>query len=341
MSTDERRLRLLLWAYPRGYRRRHGTEIVTTLLEMAEAGDGRATTGHMLHLVACGIRQRLRLPRRPLAVVAAVLAAVAVGGLGTVAGTWLGWQTAASVPSTAEAGALTSAAAGLPWPSVDPWRTAMSGPGVNSLISGTGTYDAARVRTALTAAGWRIGTFTEATEGIVVDVMTPEETTVPMRDLRFTATKDGLSLNGETSTVVGGARYGIDGRTDLRLDITADNNGAVRPLTIAGLLLGALTGWLAAAALTYRRPRRWATSVLAAIALAGTGVPAFVAYCKTYQVMVYDTHAPNQYIADSPSDHIPPALTLVSAIIAVLALAGAAFSARRTEPAPSPLRTSA
>jgi hypothetical protein len=248
MRTDERRLRLLLRAYPRAYRRRHGTEIVTTLLEAAEAGGGRLGFGQALHLVACGVRQRFRLPRRPLALIAAVLAAVALGGLGTVAGTWLGWQTAATVPSTAEAGALATAATGLPWPSVEPWRTAMGGPGVNSLISGTDTYDAGRVR------------------------------------------------------------------TDLRLDITADANGAIRPLTIAGLLVGALAGWLVSAALTYRRPRRWPVSALSAVALAATGVPAFVACCKTY------------------SDGIPPTLVLVTLAVAVLGLAGATVASRRGEP---------
>jgi hypothetical protein len=43
---------------------------------MAESGRGRPTTAQALHLVACGVRQRFRLPAgRPLTVVAAVLAA--------------------------------------------------------------------------------------------------------------------------------------------------------------------------------------------------------------------------------------------------------------------------
>src|SRR5262245_26491830 len=109
-ARHERRFRRLLWAYPGDYRRRHGAEIVTTLLEMAEAGQSRLSVGPALHLVACGIRQRFRLPRRPFPVLAAVLAAVALGALGAVSGTWLGWQTAAPVPSVGDAGALSSAA---------------------------------------------------------------------------------------------------------------------------------------------------------------------------------------------------------------------------------------
>jgi hypothetical protein len=322
VDVNERHLRRLLWAYPRAYRRRHGAEILTTLLE---AGAGRPGFGESLHLIACGVRQRFRLPRRPLAVLAAVLAAAALGGLGTVAGTRLGWLTAARVPSVASAGALTTAAAGLPWPSVERWRTAMGGPGVNSVISGRGTYDAGRVRSALVGAGWHIDTFTESTGGIVVGVTTPQQTTVPMRDLRFTASRHGLSLNGETTTVTGGAAYGIDGQTDLRLDITADATGAIRPLTIAGLPAGALTGWLMTAALTYGRPRRRLASALSAVALLATGVPAFVAYCHTYQVLIYDTHAPNQYITDTPADGIPPSLILAALTVA----AGAAMLSRR------------
>ena len=53
--------RRLLWAYPRAYRQRHGAEIVTTLLDLAEAGR-RPGLGLRAHLVLCGLRQRFRLP---------------------------------------------------------------------------------------------------------------------------------------------------------------------------------------------------------------------------------------------------------------------------------------
>jgi hypothetical protein len=265
--SAERYYRRLLWAYPGAYRRRHGAEIVTTLLEMAEDRPGRPTAGQTLHLVACGLRQRFRLPtRRPLAWVVALLAAVALGAPGATAGTWLGWQTAARVPSWSETSVLTTAAAGLPWASVERWTTAMNGPGVNSTISGTGTYDAKRVRTALTADGWQITRFTEQDEKFAVEppitkinlsggreLLTLDPgTNVPAKEAQFVATKDGLTLTGGTDTVIGGAQYGVDGRTSLSLDITADDPGTVRPLTIAGLLPGLLTGWLLTSAVAYR-----------------------------------------------------------------------------------------
>jgi hypothetical protein len=255
--SAERYYRRLLWAYPGAYRRRHGAEIVTTLLEMAEDRPGRPTAGQTLHLVACGLRQRFRLPaRRPLAWVVALVAAVALGAAGATVGTWLGWQTAARMPSWSETSVLTTATAGLPWASVERWTTAMNGPGVNSTISGTGTYDAERVRSALTADGWRITRFTEQDEKFAVEppitkikvsggrdvvVLDPGKN-VPAKQAQFVATRDGLTLTGGTDTVIGGAQYGVDGRTFLSLDITADDTGAVRPLTIAGLLAGVLTG---------------------------------------------------------------------------------------------------
>lgn len=339
-GLHERRYRRLLWAYPSGYRREHGVEIVTTLLDMAEAGHGRPTAGQTLHLVACGIRQRFRVPRRVLAVSAAVLSAATLGGLGAVTGNWLAWQAAAPVPSTAEMTALTSAMTGMPRPRLEPWRTAMNGPGMISAIEGTGTYDPERVRTALIATGWQITTFEESAEVIGIGVGTPDLKKVPARALKFTATKDGLSLEGATDTIVGGKFYG---RTSLALDVTTDVTGAIRPSTVAGLLLGVLGGWLLAAALAYRirmagGSNRWTASCLTALALIAAAVPAFVAYCEAYQIMVYDVHNPNQYVAYSISDTIPMSVVLIGAGVAALALVAAVRVAdRRSEPELTPV----
>jgi hypothetical protein len=88
-------------------------EMVTTLLEMAEAGRSRPGAG--LHLVLAGVRQRLRLPtRRPLAWAGALVAAVVLGAFGAAAGTWAGWQTAASVSHDGELRALNAALTGMP-----------------------------------------------------------------------------------------------------------------------------------------------------------------------------------------------------------------------------------
>jgi hypothetical protein len=317
-------LRLLLRAYPRAYR----AEILTTMLD---AGSDRPGFGDALHLVACGLRQRFRLPRRPRPVFAALLAAVMLGAFGAVTGTWLGWQTAASAPTPAAAGALTSAAAGLPHPSIETWRTAMGGPGVDSTISGQGAYDPSRIRTALTADGWHITRFATTTGRVVVGPLTNPWTTTPVHESQFKATRAGLTLTGD-SVRADAAHADLNG---LSLNITADPDAAIRPVTIAGLVVGALLGWLVTAALTYRRPpRRWPASVLTAVALAAAVLPAVVAYGRTYKVMVYDTHAPNQYVADIPTDHISPVLTVAALLLTVLAVVGASVAFRRSVPRP-------
>lgn len=58
MTGLERRYRWLLWAYPRGYRRRYGDEMVTTLLEMAAPGQARPARADVVDLIRDGLRQR-------------------------------------------------------------------------------------------------------------------------------------------------------------------------------------------------------------------------------------------------------------------------------------------
>jgi hypothetical protein len=110
----ERHYRRLLFAYPRSYRRQHGTEIVTTLLEMAEPGRRRPAAGEAWHLLASGVRQRFRVPRRPFAVLAALLIAVTLAAFGATAGSWAGERTLAELPAEAAANELVAIAAENP-----------------------------------------------------------------------------------------------------------------------------------------------------------------------------------------------------------------------------------
>ncbi|MEU7905422.1 hypothetical protein [Actinoplanes sp. NPDC049118] len=333
----ERRYRRLLLAYPGPYRRRHGAEIVTTLLDLAEPGRGRPAAAQALHLVACGLRQRFRLPAgRPLALVAAVLAAVAVGALGAAAGNRLGWRTATPVPSADVLRALAADAAGGSRSDVAayPWETAMNGPVLDTRVTVASAYSAERVRNALAAAGWRTTTLRETTGGIVVDITEDPYVTVPTRSVRFEATKDGLSLTGDSTTVAADARRGVEGRTDQLLGVSADESAAVRPLTVAGLLLGAVAGWLVAAAFAYRlrrggRSRRRVAAALVAAAFAAAAVPVFVLYGDLQQVLAYDSGAPGPYIVDGPGGRLPAGLAPACAVAGLLALAAALVIARR------------
>jgi hypothetical protein len=330
------RYRLLLRAYPGHYRRRRGAEIVTTLLDMAEAGR-RPGLSQLLHLVVCGLQQRFRLPAgRPLAAIAAVLAAVALGALGTAGGTWLGWQTAASVPSDTDLRTLTAATSGVnpAGVSLHRWKTEMQGPAVDTRAMGDMPYSAERVRTGLTSAGWRITSFTETTGTLVAGSATDSSTRVPMRDISFAATKDGLSLTGTSSTVIGGTEHGLDRNADQTIAVWTKETAGVLPLTIAGLVLGMLAGWLITAALAHRirqsGPGRQAgATALAAVAVAVAAVPAVDFYRGLHQVLRYDSAAPNPYNGNGPNELLPTGLVLACLAIGLLTLVAAFLVAGR------------
>jgi hypothetical protein len=334
----ERRYRRLLRAYPRAYRNHRGVEMVTTLLEMAEAGHGRPGRGQALHLVLCGLRQRFRLPAgRPLAWVAALLAALVLGAFGAAGGTWLGWRAAASVPSDRELRALNAAMTGMPAPAaVYHEVSAMKGPDAVIRADGTSDYSAERVRAALTSAGWRITSFRERGGAIVVGFENglAEVVSIPTRDCDYTAIKGGLKLRGDGSVITGGADRGMAGRASYRTDVWPREAAAVRPLTIAGLVGGALAGWLLAAAFAYRvrgsgRLRRWVATVLSTVAFAAAAVPAYAQYRDAYQVMVYPHGSPIPYLVYSPGDELPVLKWTVIALLAVVAALVAALPRRR------------
>jgi hypothetical protein len=330
----ERRYRRLLWAYPAPYRRRHGVEMVTTLLDMAESGHGRPTTAQMVHLVACGVRQRFRLPAGgSLAAAAAVLAAIVFGALGAAGGTWLSWRLAPAVPSNDAMRTMTADLVGGPRAdvAVDQWKTAMQGPVVDTRATVQSAYSADRVRTALTANGWRITTFTELQGEIVVDVSQGQ---LPTRTVRFTATKNGLTLMGDSTSVAGDDNHALGGQTLERLDVWPNETAAIRPVTVVGLLLGAVAGWLIAAALADRArrggpARRGVVTLLVVTAFAAAVAPVVDRYRDLYQLLIYDSGAPNPYAVYGPSDHFPTNVVLLCAVLGLLALAAAFFVARR------------
>jgi hypothetical protein len=72
----ERRYRRLLRGYPRSYRRAHGDDLLTTLMDAAEPVRRRPTRADMVDLARGGLRQRFRLPMGVYPMVAAVLAAM-------------------------------------------------------------------------------------------------------------------------------------------------------------------------------------------------------------------------------------------------------------------------
>jgi hypothetical protein len=102
MPSDDalaRRYRRLLWAYPGWYRRVHGGDMLTALLDAAAAG----RRGEGWRLVLDGLRCRLRVRGLVAALLAGFLSLGGAGAFAAAAG-WIAWQAAASPwPTVAQA----------------------------------------------------------------------------------------------------------------------------------------------------------------------------------------------------------------------------------------------
>ena len=116
MTTPlERRYRRLLRAYPAAYRRRHGDELLTTLLDAAGPDRVRPSRRDVVDLVRGGLRQRFRLPVGKAPVAVAVFAAFAFGALGAGTGSFLGWCTTPPLRVDASAAQIAGLAVGEPY----------------------------------------------------------------------------------------------------------------------------------------------------------------------------------------------------------------------------------
>ncbi|GAA2645152.1 hypothetical protein [Paractinoplanes durhamensis] len=260
----ERHYRRLLLSYSGHYRRRHGMEMITTMLEMAEPGRSRPSARDAWHLVASGVGQRFRLPAgRPFGWVAAVLVTMVLGVFGAAAGSWLGERTFTELPSRADAvKLLSSAVAGSGGSFIHQYR--MSGRadflGVTLFPSaprpgGPPAWTVEEARTGLAAAGWTITEFT-IHPGVNSVTCGPDERSgetcaFQTRDAAVTAERDGLVLSG-TATDWNADESGTAFDGGIHGEMYAERSAAYLPLIVAGALLGGLAGWLLTAALVYR-----------------------------------------------------------------------------------------
>ncbi|MFD0523098.1 hypothetical protein [Paractinoplanes durhamensis] len=209
--------------------------------------------------------------------------------------------------------AFNSALTGMPAPcAIYPDRSAMNGPTIRARADGVAGYSDTRLRAALTGAGWQITTFHER-HG--------DDVRAPVEWVTYRATKGGLKLDGD-------GFFDVSGSASYRTEVWPREPAVVRPLTIAGLVAGALVGWLLAVAFGFRvrgtgwRRRRAATA-LSTIALAATAVPAYEHYRDVYQVMVYQHGSPIPYIVYGTGDRIPIlgwTVIGLAAIVAALAV---------------------
>mgnify|MGYP004508984547 CR=1 FL=1 len=216
--------RLLLAAYPARLRRRHGAELITTMLEMAGPG-GTPSARDRRDVLLDGLRERFRLPAagRPFALVAAVLALFVGGALGAAAGSFAGAQAYAPLPDGRVLGEQ------------------VLEPGGNLLEDSQGRYyltvmddlpaeaeqsaAAEQVRQRLTAQGW------------TTSAVTPEGDSV-----QFRASDGGTEL----------AVWVSDWNDLVQIAGWPARPASYVPLVLGGALLGMLAGWLVAASLTHR-----------------------------------------------------------------------------------------
>ncbi|MEU3457454.1 hypothetical protein ABZ671_28195 [Micromonospora sp. NPDC006766] len=336
----ERWYRRLLWAYPIGYRRAHGQEILTMLMDSAEPGRRVPARADVVDLVRGAVRQWFRLPVGLSPVVAAVLSAVVLGAVGAATGSWLAWQTAADLPSDTAALQITETAAGAPLtaPHVNrtdhvraTWRTVdVSNP--NEQPFPNWTIEAAQAR--LRADGWTIGAGDEYTTPDYRKYQGGRPAEVHQRSL---ATRDGLVLLVAARTSVVPDSTGTKLATSVYPTAPSWEPGAI----LLGWLVGAVTGWLLTSWAAYRLRRRALPRRLAALALGLTALglvaaPSIGLYKTLGELAFTDPGvwviAPAyQWVVTNPAtEHIGGALAIGLAILALAATGRHRHTARPT-----------
>ncbi|MEV4283604.1 hypothetical protein [Actinoplanes xinjiangensis] len=338
---------------------------MTTLLEMAEPGCRRPAAGDAWHLLVSGVRQRFRVPRRPFAVLAAVLVAVTLGAFGAAAGSWAGERTFAELPSEAAATELVAIAVENPDESgpghlretIRPNR--WSEPGYADRVRLTALLEQTQpgpapmwtveqTRDRLVAAGWTITEFT-------VRPLNPASSEVPAaqepyfrnehlrRAARLTAERDGLILHGQVNDAIGPPTltrtpgvtlyFGV-----LDAAVFSHRTAQYLPLTVGGGVLGGLAGWLLLAGLSYRmrgsRSRRRTVAVLTGLALAAASLPVCVVLANAALLFwrAGDRSQPVRTLYDQllPGDSLgvgPPWLMIACVVSASVAATAAVFVA--------------
>lgn len=314
-SQLERRYRRLLLVYPAAYRRSHGDELLTALLDAADAGRTRPGRRDVLDLVRGGLRQRLRLPIGPAPATVAVLAALVFGALGAGTGSFLGWCTVPPLRADAAATQVVSLAAGEPYlggfSRDDRWQhRAANLHAVDPRYVPGWSSQAAAAR--FTAAGW---------------------TVEPDGAAAF------IAAWGDVRARVSGAVP--DGPSGSPVDVVLwlDPPAAVPAGTAAGWLAGAVGGWLLAAWTAYALlgSRSWGRRGAVAVLMSGSLLVLAVPVLHTYMLIGAGAFmGPDQWgpmppvhagFADDDAAYVP--LLGLAAIAVGCVVAGA----RRSRPA--------
>jgi hypothetical protein len=258
--------RAWLLAYPRDYRRRHGLELLTTLMDASRPERPRPDRADIVDLIRGGLRQRFRLPVGRWMLVFAILAAVIGAGTGAAAGAWAGWRgNLVALPEDSEVIRLSGLALDRSYP-VGARVQRNDQDGIPSLFVWTDTafdrWDAQAAATAIAAEGWDVGPIAT---GPYLD---------EHRRTAFIAERDGVLL-----------RYTVEYTDDVAyggVNFQPAVPWIAYLLAVAGALTAAVAVWLFIAWASYRMRRaasRWrvagvlsGVATLVALALPTLGI---------------------------------------------------------------------
>lgn len=258
----ERWHRRLLWAYPIGYRRTHGQEILTTLMDSAEPGQRRPNRADVADLLRGALRQWFRLPTGKSAVIAAVLTAMTLGAVGGATASWLAWQTTADLPSETAALQTAETLAGTPLnrPDIalmDHTQIAWRGVYVPVDSRPIPNWGIEAAQTRLQADGWALGPVRPRS-------LDPNR----LRYQTFQATRSGLLLTVHASPHSTADVSGFHLQAAINPAQPEWEPGAV----LLGWFVGAGTGWILAGWTLYQLRRRSLPRRLATFALGLTAL---------------------------------------------------------------------
>lgn len=339
--SPESRSNLLLLAYPRPYRRRHGTEIVTTLMEL-----GGPDLAEAWHLVWGGVRQRFRVNvRRPFVLAAAVLTALIAAAFGAAAGSAIATATAAGAPSLATVTGWRDNILGRPLAAgdsmVSPALNANGGIVSRGVVASAGLipgWSADEAKQRLAGQGWQVHDATLS--GMPRILRGFSFGAPPGRPVIFSAERDGVTVGVRSDAPAPGETEG-----SLTL-VVWPTTGAARPLILAGLIAGALGGWLFAAAMAYRARsgRRRVRTALNGLALLLFVMPASVLLAGAAHALgrmgmagpAYAVHGvlvPSRFTNGANWHTETEILSVAGLLVALAALALTLIPARHPEPA--------
>ncbi|MCN0180111.1 hypothetical protein [Salinispora arenicola] len=277
----ERWYRRLLWAYPIGYRRTHGQEILTTLMDSAEPGQRTPNRADVADLLRGALRQWFRLPTGIPAVATAMVVAVALGAAGAVAASWLAWQTAAGLPSNTVAQQIAETVGGakLTTPDfqrLDDTQKIWRGVHVQELSRPAPPWGIDTAQARLQADGWTLGP-------VVKHYLSPPRLN-EVSYHTFQATRGGLVLT-------------VDARPNsasghLHAVITPAQPTWEPGAVLLGCLVGVITGWVLTGWTMYRLrrrslPRRLAAFTLGLTALGLAALPTAAIWFKTLDNFIF------------------------------------------------------